>query len=324
MNKIEYFERERYKAKQLISNICNALLRIDQKIEELKKSKKKTDDIINKFEIKCYDYNLVEEFIESRNNLANKINEISKALNKNYNINNKNVEGYIKRIYVINDVLDQLVTQIKLIDKKQLEEVEKLQMNAIKYGIYCKFMILKSKIDSEKVKEKYNKIENHGVFIKAYEKFFLLENDTIRKKENLFFTIKEINDAKNRFEKNEEPQKEYTILGVLADIESFLKEYPKEKKFEDEINEIKKLKYKIREMFFIDEKQLRLTIKNKQRNKLPILIDKKMNKTLKEQRKIIAFLNKNGYTDINESKNSFSYMKLVIDKLNVLSNSIKI
>ena len=67
MKKLEYFENEKNKSKKFIINISKSLEKINTKIYELGKLKNKTDNIVNSFEIECFNYNLVNEMIESKN-----------------------------------------------------------------------------------------------------------------------------------------------------------------------------------------------------------------------------------------------------------------
>ena len=53
-------------------------------------------------------------------------------------------------------------------------------------------MITKSEIDRARIKKSFDKIQNRGIISKAIDKFFQTEEDTDRKKENLFFAIHEI------------------------------------------------------------------------------------------------------------------------------------
>ena len=64
MDKFKYYKNEEQKYKKIINNIYILIKQLDFKIEDLKKSKQKTDNIIKKFRINCYNYNLVPNMIE--------------------------------------------------------------------------------------------------------------------------------------------------------------------------------------------------------------------------------------------------------------------
>ena len=188
MNKIEILNQEKLKSKVLLNNISNCLNNINYKIDELLKFKNQQENIIQKFEIKCFNYNIVDKMVESKEEFSKKIEQIILELKSLDIINDSySLDFNINKIKNINDVLKNTEVQLKNIEKEDFSTVEKLQMNAIKKGIYDKFMLEKSEIDRAKFKKKFDKIQNRGAIAKAIDVFFEREDIVDMKKENMFF-----------------------------------------------------------------------------------------------------------------------------------------
>lgn len=325
MKNKKYYEKDELNSKEIVSNISDSLKQMEKNISELEKSKQKTDGIIEKFDIDCYKYNLVEEMSTSKErlikNLKNVIDKLN-YINKNKDTTSPN---FAKKIDYINDILNDSNIQLKGIEKEYLNDVEILQMNAIKMAIYNKYMLLKSDIDRSKLKEKFDKMQNINALHRGFIKFFYLEEGFDMKKENLFMQIKEIDRSREEFSKITEPEKEYKIIEILADISLFLMETPSKKKYRNEIKEIKQIKRNIEDLFYIDNKKLKEAIADKRRAKLPVKVNKKINKMIKEREKAIAFLDRNGYINPpSDEENAIkSSMKNVIRKINIISESIE-
>lgn len=318
----KYYDNDKLNSKKIVSNISDSLKQMDRNISELEKSKQKTDGIINKFNIDCYKYNLVEEMSISKNRLEKNIRSILDKLN--YIKKNMYLYNSEKKVDYINDILNNSDIQLKNIDKEDLNDVEVLQMNAIKFGIYNKYMLLKSDIDRQRIKTKFDKMQNIGALKKWFIKFFYLEEDYDRKKENLFMQIQEIDKMRAEFSKQEEPTKEYKILDILADIDIFLSEAPLGKKYKEEVSQIIEIRKCIDSTFSIDNRKLKETILEKKRARLPVQIDKRHNKMIKERQKAIAFLDKNGYIKgATEEKAIVSKMAVVVKKINTISENIE-
>ena len=66
MKNKKYYEKDELNSKEIVSNISDSLKQMEKNISELEKSKQKTDGIIEKFDIDCYKYNLVEEMSTSK------------------------------------------------------------------------------------------------------------------------------------------------------------------------------------------------------------------------------------------------------------------
>ena len=139
----------------------------------------------------------------------------------------------------------------------------------------------------------------------------------LRKKlENLAIAIKirNINDVR-KYAKN-------TIL-ILAEINIFLNENGNDHKHKYQIHQIEELRNKIIYAFSIDKIQLKKVMINKQGSRLPVAINKSMNKMQKERQKSIAFLTKNGYIENKVETNIISKMGIIIKKLNIISQNIE-
>lgn len=300
MDKLEYFENEKARNKKLINNISDSIKKIDAEIAELKKSKNKTDKLINKFQINCYNYNFVDEIIDSRNKLVTNFENVLKETKVDKIKNENEIDYYIRKINDSNDILDNYNIQLNSISKENVSKIDSLQMNAIKKGIYDKFMLIKSEIDRDRIKNKFDKVQYKSTFIKIIEFIFGEIEGYQARKESLFLAIQIIDETREDILKNNKPEKEYKIIEILADIELFLKENKDDKKYSVQIKDILELKENIENTFSIDIKKLKEEINNKQKDRLPVVISKKMNKTLRERQKMIVFLNKNGYSEINK------------------------
>lgn len=323
MRKLDYFENERNKTKKFINNISKSLEKINSKTYELKKSKNKTDNIINKFEIECFNYNLVNEMIESKNRLKKNVDNVSKEIKSTKIKNETELNFSIKKIDYMNDILDNSETQLKIINKEDFKDIEKMQMNAIKKGIYDKFMLIKSEIDRDRIKNEFDKIQNKSLIGKAFDRFFEREDKVDMKKENLFMQIHQIDEIRENILKNNEPKKEYKIVEILADIDIFLDKNEYDYKYKSQIHEIKDLKENIVDTFAIDKYQLRKAMLDRQKSRFPVVINKSTTKMQKERQKAIAFLTKNGYIENGTETNIISKMGIIIKKMNIISKNIE-
>lgn len=323
MRNTEYYENERLKSKGIVSNISNSLKQMQWKISDLDRSKKKTDNIIQKFDIDCYKYNLVDEWSISKERLEKNIKAMLEKLNT---INAMEFsESSVKKINYINDILSNSEIQLKGIDKEQINDIENLQLNAIKKGIYNKFMLIKSDIDRDKIKTKFDKLQNRSAVMRWLDNFLDIEDDVDRKKENLFMQIQEIDKVREDILKNTEPTKEYKIVEILADIELFLMDNKSSGKYKEEMSKIRQIRTNINNTFSIDYGNLRKTIVEKRQSRLPVKINRKLNKLIKERQKAIAFLNKNGYIkgDYKEEPIIESRLVGIIRKLDIISEGIE-
>ena len=323
MNKIEYYEKLRMNINDNIANISKLLRDINYKIKELEKSKQKTDALKEKFEIECYNYNYVDEMKDSRNRLAKDFSIIIKNAKKYVHSQPTQVDIYIDRLNNINDKLCKNLIEIKSIVKDDLSDIENLQINSIKKSIYGKYMIIKSEIDKDKIQNKFNKIQNRNPIMKIIDKFLCREDIVDQKKENLFETIKGINESMQNIINTEEPAREYKIIDILADMEIFVKENVKDSSYTSKLNEIVDLSNKIESTFSVDKQELKRVINEKHKSRLPVALDKKMSKSRKERLNIIQFLTKNGYNEVPVTVKNEPKMKLLINKLNKLSVDIE-
>lgn len=323
MRKSEYLQKAQMKTKQYMNNIFNLIKNLNYKIENLEKSKAMTDNIIEKFQIQCYNYNLVEEMKISRDKLKNDFDNIVKKV-EIYLVNDfYQEEDYIIKFNSINDSLYTYEVQIKNILKDDLSEIEKLQMNAIKKGIYDKYMLIKAEIDRDKIKIKFDKLQNRNAITKAFDKFFFREDIIEGKKDNLFVAIREIDNFKLNVIQTEEPSREYKIIDILADIEIFINDNISFKKYKEQVKEIIKIKEQINNTFSIEKSELKKAINEKHKSRLPMVISKSMTKLRKERYKILEFLNRSGYSEQKQDVFYESKMSLIIRKLNILSENMK-
>ena len=76
MNKIGILDQEKLKSKVLLNNISNCLKNINYKIDELLKFKNQQENIIQKFEIRCFNYNIVDKIVESKEEFSKLDEEI--------------------------------------------------------------------------------------------------------------------------------------------------------------------------------------------------------------------------------------------------------
>lgn len=322
MTKIEILNQEKLKSKVLLNNISNCLNNINYKIDELLKFKNQQENIIQKFEIKCFNYNIVDKMVESKEEFSKKIEQIILEIKSLDIINDSySLDFNINKIKNINDVLKNTEVQLKNIEKEDFSTVEKLQMNAIKKGIYDKFMLEKSEIDRAKFKKKFDKIQNRGAIAKAIDVFFEREDIVDMKKENMFFAIKEIDEARNNIDETEEPKKEYKIIEILAEVEIFLRENYNGRN-RRKLSKIYKIRDNIYNIFSIDSKELKNEIIEKQKSRLPVKINKRIIGVRKEREKIITFLNQNGYVLKDENVTFNSNLQNIIEKINSISNLI--
>ena len=323
MRKSEYLEKAQIKTKQHINNILNLIKNLNYKIENLEKSKLITDNIIEKFDIQCFNYNLVEEMKLSRDKLKKEFENIVKQV-EIYLVNDfYQEEDYIIKFNSINDLLYNYEVQINSITKDDFSNIEKLQMNAIKKGIFDKYMLIKADIDRDKIKIKFDKLQNRSAIGKAFDKFFFREDIIEGKKDNLFVAIKGIDDFKSNIIQTEEPSKEYKIIDILADIEIFITDNKSYKKYRNQVKEIIKIKNEINNTFSIQKSDLKKAINEKYNSRLPMVISKNMTKLRKERYKILAFLNRSGYSEQKQDIFYESKMSLIIKKLNILSKNME-
>ena len=322
MNKIEILDQEKLKSKVLLNNISNCLKNINYKIDELLKFKNQQENIIQKFEIKCFNYNIVDKMVESKDEFSKNIEQIILEL-KSLDIisDSYSLDFNINKIKNINEVLKNTEVQLKNIEKEDFSTIEKLQMNAIKKGIYDKFMLEKSEIDRAKFKKKFDKIQNRGAIAKAIDVFFEREDIVDMKKENMFFAIKEIDEARNNIDETEEPKKEYKIIEILAEVEIFLRENYNGRN-RRKLSKIYKIRDNIYNVFSIDSKELKNEIMEKQKSRLPVKINKRIIGVRKEREKIITFLNQNGYVLKDENVTFNSNLQNIIEKINSISKLI--
>ena len=122
MNKIEILDQEKLKSKVLLNNISNCLKNINYKIDELLKFKNQQENIIQKFEIKCFNYNIVDKMVESKDEFSKNIEQIILEL-KSLDIisDSYSLDFNINKIKNINEVLKNTEVQLKNIEKEEIK-----------------------------------------------------------------------------------------------------------------------------------------------------------------------------------------------------------
>jgi len=324
MDKSKYLYKLKYDSKAHINNISVLIKTLNLKIEKLKHSKIVTDDICKKFDIECYNYNLVYEMEELKSNFTKDLEKLLKQIQQISSRNSRNVDYDIEKMQRINDLLDTYEVQLNAISKNDLSNIEKLQLNAIKKEIYEKYMRCRAEIDRSYLKEKFDKMKNRNAFLKFIDELFIRKQIVSRQTENIFEAIKGIDDCVSGFEAKSEPTREYKILDIIADIELYLNSNKKAiKKHEGEHKQILDIKEKIYSTFSIDKNELKTAIVERYKSKYPMPVEKNMDSMKRKYNKIIEFLYRSGYIRSYEEVKYKSKMETLIDKLKLLTENVQ-
>lgn len=323
MKKSEYLERLQNENKKHINNILLLIKTLNFKIERLKHSKVTTDRICERFNIRCYNYNLVYEMEASKTKFIKDLESLINQIQKIVSRKSRNIDYDIQKITSINDLLDTYEVQLNTINKNDLSNIENLQLNAIKKEIYEKYMRIRADIDKSILKVKFDKMKNRNPILKAMDSFFVLTEYVGRQRENLFVAIQGIDDCNARFTQMSMPTREYKIIDIIADIEIYLSENKKAKKYRSKYNELIELKDKINCTFSIEKKELKKAMSEKYKSKLPMPVEKNMNKMKRKHQKAIEFLYKSGYIKSYEQVKYKSKMAILIDKIKLLSENVE-
>lgn len=324
MDKSEYLYKLKYDSKAHINNITILIKTLNIEIEKLKQSKATTDEICKKFDVECYNYNLVYEMEESKSNFIKDLEKLLKQIKRISLRSSRNIDYDIERMQRINDLLYTYEVQLNTINKKDLSNIEKLQLNAIKKEIYEKYMRCRAKIDRAILKKKFDKMKNRNAFLKFVDDLFFRTQIVSRQTENLFVAIKGIDDCISSFEVKSEPKREYKILDIIADIELYLNSNKKVRKnYENEYKQILDIKEKIYNTFSIEKKELKKAIIEKYKSKYPMPVEKNMDSMKRKYKKIIDFLYKSGYIKSYEEVEYKSKMELLINKIKLLTENIQ-
>lgn len=323
MRKSEYLEKLQNENRKHINNILLLIKTLNFKIERLKYSKATTDRICERFNIKCYNYNLVYEMEESKTKFIKDLETLIVQIQKIVDRKSRNIDYDIQRVTSINDLLDTYETQLNTINKNDLSHIENLQLNAIKKEIYEKYMRIRSDIDKSILKVKFDKMKNRNSILKAIDSFLVLTEFVGRQRENLFVAIQGIDDCNSKFVEMSEPTREYKIIDIMAEIEIYLNENKKARRYKEKYNELIELKEKINSTFSIEKKELKGAINEKYKSKLPMPVEKNMNKMKRKHQKAIEFLYKSGYIKTHEQVKYKSKMAILIDKIRLLSENVE-
>lgn len=323
MNKDEYLAKLQNENKNHINNIELLIKTLDFKIEGLKQSKKKTDRICERFNIVPYNYNLIYEMEETKEKFIKDLEVLMRRISEIIARKSRNVDYDIQRVSSINDLLDTYEVQLNAINKNDLSNIDNLQLNAIKKEIYEKYMKTRAEIDKNILKEKYDKIQNRSTILRALDEFFVLTEIRGKQKENLFVAIQGIDDCKAKFKEGSEPNREYKIIDILAEIDIYFNENRKIKKYKDLYNKLYELREKIGETFSIDKTELKCVINEKYKSKFPMPVEKYMSKMKRKHQKSMEFLYKSGYIKTYEQVEYKSKMTILIDKIKLLSENVE-
>ncbi len=323
MKKSEYLEKLQDENKKHINNIFLLIKTLNFKIQRLKHSKAVTDRICERFNIVCYNYNLVYEMEEIKTKVIKDLEILINQIKKIVGRKSRNIDYDIQRVAGINDLLDTYEVQLNAINKNDLSNIENLQLNAIKKEIYEKYMRIRAEIDRNILKIRFDKMQNRNSILKAIDTFFVLTEFVGKQRENLFVAIQGIDDCSSKFIEGSQPTREYKVIDIIADIEIYLNENRKARRYKEKYNELVELKEKINCTFSIEKKELKKAISEKYKSKLPMPIEKNLNKMKRKHQKAIEFLYKSGYIKNYEQIQYKPKMAILMNKLKLLSENVE-
>lgn len=323
MTKGEYLEKLNSQNRDRISNLQILIKTMNFNIEKLKKSKALTDNIEKNFDVHSYNYNLVYEMIESKKKFTKDLEELIRQIKKISTRKSRDIDYDIQRMQSIGDLLYTYETQLNTINKDDLSNIEDLQLNAIKKEIYEKFMRCRAEIDRLILMEKFEKMQNRNFLIEMVYNLFVLTEAKDLEKENIFFAIKGIDDCVTSYNEASEPTREYKIIEILADIEIYLDENKRAKKYKKQYDEILKIRDNMYNTFSTEKKELKKIISDKYKSKYPMPIEKNITKMKKRHQKTMEFLYKSGYIKSYEDVKYKSTMEILIKKIELLSEHVK-
>lgn len=323
MTKGEYLEKLKTQNRNHISNLQILIKTMNFNIEKLKRSKELTDNIEKKFNVNSYNYNLVYEMIQSKTKFIKDLEELVRQIQKISARKSSNTGYDIQRMQSIGDLLYTYETQLNTINKNDLSNIENLQLNAIKKEIYEKFMRYRAEIDRAILMEKFEKMKNRNFLIDIVYNLFVLTEAKDLERENIFSAIKGIDDCVAGYSEAAEPTREYKIVDILADIEIYLDENKRAKKYKNQYEEILKIRDNIYSTFSIEKKELKKTILNKYKSKYPMPVEKNITKMKKKHQKTMEFLYKSGYVKSYEDVKYKSKMEILIKKIELLSEHVR-
>ena len=159
--------------------------------------------------------------------------------------------------------------------------------------------------------------------MKALDNFFVLTEIRGKQKENLFVAIQGIDDCNAKFKEGTEPTREYKIIDIVADIDIYFSENRKARKYRESYNKLYELREKINSTFSIEKSDLKNAINEKYKSKLPMPVEKNMNKMKRKHQKAIEFLYKSGYIKTYEKVEYKSKMEILVNKIKLLSENVE-
>jgi len=323
MDKNEYLTKLQNENKNHINNISLLIKTLDFKIEELKKSKKKTDRICERFDVVCYNYNLVYEMQEIKEDFISALKKLIDRIEEIVNKKSRNIDYDIQNVSSINDLLDTYEVQLNSINKNDLSNIENLQLNAVKKEIYEKYMRIRAEIDRNILKEKYDKMQNRNSILKAFDEFFVLTEMRGKQKENLFIAIQGIDDCKSKFIEGSEPTREYKILDILADMDIYMATNRKARKYVESYKKLRNIREQICSTFSVDNSSLKSAINEMYKSRLPMPVEKNMGKMKRKSEKAMEFLYRSGYIKTYENVEYKSKMVILIEKIKMLCEKVE-
>lgn len=264
---------------------------------------KEADEIEYKLKLNCYKYlNNPEELEKINDNyyekiqkwLISKLNEYSSSSLQNDIIEKNEIEDlrkkYENNVKLSQDVkiVSNKITDVyNIIELKDFENFEKMQLNALKKGIFDKYYLIKAQIHNKQLDEEYRKIEQKSVIKKVAD--FIDGNNNInkKKKKKIKEVIKSVDNKIHYIKSNNEPNEdeEYDLEKLVAKMEVFcvegLCDVDFSKKYLFEIHRIMTLNKGVKKLFDIDRNQVD-KIKEEIKN---LNLEKKANQEMNKKRK---------------------------------------
>ena len=144
-----------------------------------------------------------------------------------------------------------------------------------------------------------------------------------KQKENLFVAIQGIDDCLSKFQEGSEPNREYKIIDILAEIDIYFCENKRARKYKELYRNLCELREKIAGTFSIDKVELKKTINEKYKSRLPMPVEKNVSKMQKKHEKSIEFLYRSGYIKTYDQIEYRSKMAILIEKMKLLSENVE-
>ena len=268
----------------------------------------------------------VEKLWREMANLEKNINEICEA--KEDDDAKENNENLIKYSKVINQigVLVKYINNPKYSKKDEsltrFEEMTIMEENELKRGIANKILKLKAIAEMKKLEDERELLEDRSLISRVIG-FFTGKNKLNEiKEEQVDIKEKEIRKALSIKLK---PYKNYSMHQLMADIDIFINgnTYYIDL-IPEEIEELEKLKERLKEHFVIYEEKVKDIIYEREKSNLPV-DTRKMNKRELLENETYRFLNKYGYDiKVEQDDNAVEYKDTVAAEINRIIEYIDI